>query len=94
MEFEWDAGKDAANRQVHGVALADAVRLDWARGTTLRDDRHDYGEPRWIRYTLLEQRLYSCVFTARAGVLRIISLRKSSSREIRKYGTATSKTND
>ena len=94
MEFEWDEGKDAANQVKHGVSLAQAARLDWITGTTVRDDRRDYGEDRWIRYAGLDGRLHSCAFSIRNGVLRIISLRKSSNREIRKHGTAAPKTDD
>ena len=94
MEFEWDEGKDAANRTKHGVSLGEALLIDWSSGVTVRDDRRDYGEPRWIRFALLSGRLHTCVFTGRAEALRIISLRKSSSREIRKYGTTTPKTDD
>lgn len=92
MEFDWDEGKDAANRAKHGVSLGQATLLDWSSGVTVQDDRRDYGEQRWIRFALLNGRLHTCVFTARTQALRIISLRKSSSREIRKYGTTTPKT--
>ena len=86
MEFEWDEGKDAANRAKHGVSLADAVRLDWQSGRDVPDVRFDYGEFRVTRYALLEGRLHVCVFTMRNNVRRIISLRRANERERMAYG--------
>ena len=89
MEFEWDEAKDRENRRKHGLALADAVGLDWARAKAVADGRADYGEVRQLAYAYLDGRMHTCVFTLRDGVRRIISLRKSNSREIRDHGTAS-----
>ncbi len=86
MDFDWDEGKDAANRAKHGVSLADAVRLEWGRAKQVMDRRHDYGEDRTIVFGHIGDRLYVCVLTRRNGKLRIISLRKANGREIRKHG--------
>jgi uncharacterized protein len=94
MDIEWDAEKDAANRAKHGVSLAEAAALDWNVGLTTQDVRKYYGEMRHIRYALLNGRLHSCVFTDRTGAIRIISLRKSNRREIKKYGPAPTNTDD
>jgi uncharacterized protein len=94
MAFEWDDGKDAANRAKHGVSLADAVRLDWDRATVIPDHRRDYGEARQTAFAELDGRLMACAFTERGGAVRIISLRKCNNREIRKYGTSQPSTAD
>lgn len=94
MEFEWDAEKDAVNRAKHGLSLGEAVRLDWARGKDVIDLRADYGEDRITRYSLLDARLFACVYTIRNGRLRIISLRKANKREIRDYGRFSAQTFD
>ena len=86
MEFEWDDGKDAANRAKHGVSLGQAVRLEWKEGRDIQDSRFDYGETRVTRYALLDGRLHVCVFTTRKEVRRIISLRKANERESIAYG--------
>ena len=88
MEFEWDEGKDAANRAKHGVSLAEAARMDWT-GISGQDLRHDYGEERFLTYLLQGNRLYICIFALRNGSVRIISLRKANAREERRYGTLT-----
>lgn len=85
MEFEWDDGKDDANRAKHGLGLRDAMRLDWLRGRTVPDDRHDYGEARFVLYARMDGRLHVCIFTQRQGRRRIISLRKANRREIRDH---------
>ena len=86
MEFGWDQEKDAANRAKHGIALGDAVRMDWEKGRDIFDDRFDYGENRIIRYALLDTRLHVCVYTLRNHTRRIISLRKANERERVTYG--------
>ena len=87
MEFEWDEAKDVENRRKHGLSLGDAAGLDWAGATGVTDGRADYGEVRQLAYAYLDGRMHTCVFTLRQGARRIISLRKSNSREIRDHGT-------
>ena len=94
MQFEWDEAKDAANRAKHGIGLAEAAELDWIRAKFVIDERADYGEIRVIAYAVLLSRLHTCVFTLRNDTARIISLRKSNSREIRDHGTTTETTLD
>lgn len=91
MEFEWDAGKDAANRQAHGVALAEVAGLEWRAAQERPDMRFNYGEVRFEAVAPLKGRLHVCIFTMRNAVHRIISLRKANAREERKYEQARSK---
>ena len=88
MEFEWDEAKDVENRAKHGLSLADAAGLDWQGADIVVDARANYAEIRQIAYGNLACRLHTCVFTAREGGRRIISLRKSNQREIRDHGKA------
>ncbi len=89
MDFDWDNGKDAANRAKHGVSLAMAARLDWEESTVVPDHRRDYGEERFRLGGLLEGRLHICIFTIREGRIRIISLRKANAREVRRHDKAS-----
>ena len=82
MEFEWDAAKDTANIAKHGIALADAARLDWVNGATTRDTRFDYGERRFLTYAMIDGRMHTCAYTVRNQCRRFISLRKSNLREL------------
>ena len=88
MDLEWDEAKDAENRRKHGLSLADAARLDWARGLPRRDARYNYGEVRYILIAPLSGRLHVCVYVLRPKARRIISLRKANLRERRSYAEA------
>ena len=83
MEFEWDEGKDAANRAKHGVSLAEAARMDWTTGVDMPDLRFAYGEARLTRIAPIDGRKYVCIFTFRGRRIRVISLRKANAREAR-----------
>ena len=91
MEFEWDEGKDAANRAKHGVPLGEAVLMDWENGQTRQDSRADYGEARYEILAAHDGRVWVCIFTLRGGVHRVISLRKANRREERRYEQTRSK---
>lgn len=85
MIIEFDFAKDRVNLDRHGISLAAAAGLDWDRIVAHADLRRDYGEPRACGLGLLGQRLYCVVFTRRAAVFRIITLRKANRRETRMY---------
>jgi uncharacterized protein len=85
MHIVFDPAKDDANIASHGVSLELAARIDWPEVLVGVDDRRDYGELREIGYALIDARLYCVVFTQRAAILRIISLRKANNREIDRY---------
>jgi len=57
MGFEWDTRKAARNITKHGVPFEYAARvfLDPHR-MDAEDDRHDYGEERWITLGKIEGR--------------------------------------
>jgi uncharacterized DUF497 family protein len=87
VKIEFDAEKDALNRNKHGVSLAQAVRIDWPKVMATPDNRRSYGEERFLAATPIGERLHVVVFTIRSGTLRIISLRKANRREIKRYET-------
>jgi uncharacterized DUF497 family protein len=53
---------------------------------TVEDDRHDYGEPRFITIGYLDGRMIVFVWTRRGENIRVISLRKANDREQAIYG--------
>ncbi len=85
MQIEFDATKDAANVQKHGVSLALAVELDWDSALVWQDSRKAYGEERQSALALLQgqgqARVYFVAFVDRGNVRRVISLRKANDRE-------------
>jgi uncharacterized DUF497 family protein len=85
MKITFDPAKDAINQTKHGISLQDAALLDWDSALVDIDSRMDYGEVREIAYVLRDSRLYIVVFARRDDALRIISLRKANSREVKYY---------
>jgi uncharacterized DUF497 family protein len=77
-EFEWDADKEAANLQKHGVSFAQAAvafsdpfAVDWI------DDRQDYAEERVILLGMTDGQVLTVVYTERETRIRIISARRA-----------------
>ena len=85
MNIEFDSVKDAANVAKHGVSLILAAKIEWSDVLCVPDTRRDYGEVREIGFALIERRLYLVVFVQRSAVMRIISMRKANSREVKLY---------
>ena len=85
MNIEFDTTKDAVNIAKHGVSLTLAAKIEWSDVLCAPDTRRDYGEVREIGFTAIEQRLYVVVFVQRSAVMRIVSLRKANSREVKLY---------
>ena len=77
-EFEWDADKEAANLQKHGVSFAQAaVAFSDPFGVDWIDDRQDYGEERVILLGMTDGQVLTVVYTERETRIRIISARRA-----------------
>ena len=85
MKIEFDPGKDAANRNKHGISLAKAADMDFESAIFVPDERFAYGEPRTQVLGAIEGRLHMLVFTTRGETMRPISLRKANDREVKRY---------
>jgi hypothetical protein len=86
LEFEWDKAKDKANIAKHGVGFS--VARDVFRDVfaiELLDDRHDYGEERYVIIGMAEGRLLSVAYTMRGDIIRIITARSATPLEKRQY---------
>lgn len=58
---------------------------------TLQDDRHDYGETRWIGLGTIQGRVVVVYTEREPEVIRIISARKANKRESQRYEQAIQK---
>jgi uncharacterized DUF497 family protein len=88
MVVEYDPAKSAKNIQDRNLAFDRARDLDWNSTQIRPDDRHDYGEQRWIALGLLDGRLHVLVFTETMAGIRVISFRKANARERSAYEQA------
>ncbi|MFK7867355.1 MAG: BrnT family toxin [Alphaproteobacteria bacterium] len=89
MEIEFDKNKNNSNYTKHGVHLdlAKEILKDTNRLDVL-DTRFDYGEDRFIAYSLYRNIVWVCIYTIRGNCYRIISLRKAHDKEKHRYRTA------
>ena len=88
------------SRSIHERASATFGNADldskWLKGSIFgsalyaSDTRKDYGEPRTRALGTIGGILYSLVFTMRGSALRVISLRRASRRERKRYAEAKS----
>jgi uncharacterized protein len=87
MEFEWDAGKAAANLAKHGVGFPEAMGVFGdPLEVTIADPVHSRREARFVSIGLSEAgRLLVVVYTERERRIRIISAREAAPRERRHY---------
>jgi uncharacterized protein len=82
VHIAFDPEKDAINTAKHGLSLALAKEFDWLTGR-VQPAKTVGGELRWKLIVLFEGVVYAVIFTRRADVYWIISLRYASRRERR-----------
>lgn len=85
MRIEFDPAKSEVNRIKHGVALIAAETLEWDTTIIWLDTRRDYGESRMCGIGYIGLTLYFVAFVDRGQTRRIISLRKASRKEVKRY---------
>jgi len=92
QDFEWDPAKDAANREKHGIGFAEAATV-FDDPDRIEEDssRPEHGEERQKTIGRVGAIVAVVVFTDRQGRRRIISARRASKDERRRYhqGSAT-----
>jgi hypothetical protein len=89
MRFEWDDAKNRANFKKHGVWFEEAQTV-WgdSHSTEFFDPEHSSTEDRFIRIGhSTKARVLLVVFCERAegSVIRLISARKATAKEVREY---------
>jgi uncharacterized DUF497 family protein len=89
MKITFDPDKDALNIRDHKVSLAQAEGMDWDNALTWYDGREDYGEDRYIALGLIGNKVYYAAFVERNEEIRMISMRRATNQEIKKYVDAT-----
>lgn len=86
MQFEWDENKNQLNQQKHGISFEEAKEVFFSTVFTSVSEKIDYGEVREISIGTIQNILIvAVVHTDRNGKVRIISARKATPKERRKY---------
>jgi len=87
-KYSWDSEKRELNmadpRGLDMVELADAV-FDDPGVVVERDDRKDYGEPRYRAFALVNGMRVCLCFTPREGLIHIITIFQMHEKPWRKY---------
>jgi len=81
MQFEWDEAKRQSNIRKHGIDFAEVPPLFDGETVTVEDERPIYSETRYLTLGLLGSRVLYIVHTERNRKIRLISVRKASTRE-------------
>jgi uncharacterized protein len=85
MKLSWDEAKRQKVLELRGLDFAQVTELFSTINFTDRDDRHDYGEERFVTTGFLTGRLCVLVWTPRERIRHIISLRKANDREKERF---------
>jgi uncharacterized DUF497 family protein len=86
MYFEWDDSKSAANINKHGIDFRDAIDMFNHPMLIAIDERFMYGEELWTAIGLMREMVGVVVYTERReSVVRIISARKATRKEVKLY---------
>ena len=88
MNFTWNETKRQSNLKKHGLDFADAELVFAGMTATFEDNGRDYGEERFKTLGLLGFVTIVINHTETEGEIRVISMRKASSRERKAYEEA------
>ena len=85
MEISFDPRKSERNLEERGIAFEDVARFNFGTAIYVIDERRNYGELRVRALGFIDEVLFALVYTMRNRTLRVISLRRASRRERRRY---------
>lgn len=84
-EIEYGENKSRKNEIERGLPFSIITDSDFDTANVHRDLRKNYGEERFEATGFIGTRLHIVVFCIRNNAIRIISLPKANSREVRAY---------
>ncbi len=85
MKITYDPAKRAATIRRRGLDFADAAEVFAGDYTMALDDRHDYGEPRYISAGYLRGRMVVLIWTPRGDARHVISMRYCHAKEKKRW---------
>jgi uncharacterized DUF497 family protein len=84
--FEWDANKDSANNEKHGITFLEAIAVFLDPQVVEEDStRPEHGEIRRKAVGSVRGRMITVIFTPREDRRRIISARRARPDERKRY---------
>ncbi|MGQ0815365.1 MAG: BrnT family toxin [Gemmatimonadota bacterium] len=84
MTFDFDPAKSDANKTKHGIDFNEAVSL-WEDPNRIEIAARTADEPRFMAIGKIADKLWSAVVTYRGESIRVISVRRSRSEEVKLY---------
>ncbi len=84
MEFEFDSVKDLVSREKHGISLEEARRL-WEDEEAIQIPAISETEERFALLASYRSKVWAAFFTYRGGVIRLISVRRARTNEVKLY---------
>ena len=88
MRFEFDPNKSVSNKIKHGIDFEEAQAL-WLDLKRIEIEARIIGESRKLLIAMIDDEVWSAIFTIRNESIRIISVRKSRKNEKEIYYNAT-----
>ena len=75
MKFEFDPNKSIINESKHGLSLEEAKKLWYVPNIQIQAKTVD--ELRFMIIGKINEKFYSCIYTKRGEIIRLISARRS-----------------
>jgi uncharacterized protein len=85
MKITFDPAKSARNAEKRDLPFERAAEFNFYTSQSRRDERHDYGEERWVETGYIGSRLHVICYVVIDRGIRVISLRKANARERKRY---------
>ena len=93
VQFEWDPAKNDSNLAKHGISFVAASQVFEDPGHVVLDStKPGNGERRYKAIGIIDDKLFTVIFTERSANRRIISARRSRPDERREYGQGPKRT--
>jgi uncharacterized DUF497 family protein len=88
VRISFDPAKNQRNIDERGLSFESAAEFDFEDALYAVDERHAYGETRYIALGMLGVRLHVLCFAETPDGIRVISFRKANAREVNRYAKA------
>lgn len=88
IDIDYDPTKNATNIRDRQLSFECARDFEFSSALIGVDERHDYGETRYVAIGYLDGRLHVLCFTETENGIRVISFRKANYREAKRYVNA------